>query len=239
MAGQRFLNAIRRRPGLPGHVIAEIKRTTGQGEDLLGAQLISTLVNTYRQNGASALSVVTGKWFGGTRDMIGQTRAYAKGMPVLRKDFLCSPRAIDETADLGADAALITAKLVPQARLAGLIEYTLARGVTPFVEFASALELQAIPDGLPIILAVNNADIETREVYGAGLKRSHALYDLARKKRPGAVVSASQITHAAEASDLLDQGFDALLIGTALMRRPALLSEIIDVQLTRIGGILT
>lgn len=221
-----FLEAIKRGTNKPGSVIAELKCQSAYGDDLFAGRAVSQILDQYHAGGATALSVVTGSWFGGTRDLLVETVAKAKGLPVLRKDFLCSPRAIQETADLGASAVLVTCKLVPEKRLPALLEMALTRGVTPFVEIANDKELAHIPDDLPIILAVNNADIETKERTGAGTKRSHALYAAARAKRPGAVVSASQISDAATARSIFLQGFDAVLMGTALLRQPSLLQQI-------------
>lgn len=219
-----FLDALRACG--PGAVIAEIKRTDPEGNDLTGGRAPGTIARDYVRGGAACLSVVTGRWFGGSPALLAEVAQKAQGLPILRKDFLVSRAALAETRDLGAAAALITVALVGPGRTAALIEAALALGLTPFVEIANAAEAREIPSDLPLAIAVNNSDIATRERAGTGPARSLALFEAVAARRPAATVAASRITDARTAAALVAAGFDALLIGSALMRRPALLGEI-------------
>ena len=46
-------------------LIMEVKRRTGEGEELMGERTIPELVAEYTAAGAPCISVVTGRWFGG------------------------------------------------------------------------------------------------------------------------------------------------------------------------------
>ena len=227
MSGAGFIARLTDpRPDAGAPVIAEIKLTDADGRDLACGRAPEAIAAGYLQGGARCLSVVTGRWFGGSPSLLARIAQAAPGMPILRKDFITSERALSESAALGASAVLLTARLLPGARLARLAEAALAAGLAPFIEIASEAELAWVPADLPGVLAVNNSDIDQRERSGAGPGRSHALLTAAAARRPAALVSASRIADPTEAAALIAAGFDALLIGTALMRDPSLLPRI-------------
>jgi len=226
MKKYEFLEAIKKYDQITVPVIAEIKLRSGNGCDLLQSRSPENLARQYRKAGAQALSVVTGSWFGGNLDLLKRIVGCDTGLPVLRKDFICSRRTLDETREYGASAVLLTCKLLKSVQLNRLIEHALDVGLTPLVEVASKDELAELPEGYPIILASNNADIESREVVGPGISRSWGLFRTMAAKKPSALVSAGKIYDAQTAADLLSQGFDALLMGTALMRDSKMLNDI-------------
>ena len=206
-------------------VIAEVKLRDPDGSDLAAGRAPEAIAQDYDTRGAAALSVVTGRWFGGTPDLLRRVAEAAPQRAILRKDFITSEPALDQSRALGCHAVLLTAA-ISSLRLPRLIEAALARGLTPFVEIATEAETLLVPRDLPCVIAVNNADIATREREGTGPGRSLALLEAVTDRRPALRVAASRIETAKTAQDLLHAGFDALLIGTALMRRPALLTDI-------------
>lgn len=207
-------------------VIAEIKRTDPAGRDLTAGRAPVEIAADYARRGARCLSVVTGRWFGGTTALLADVAQQAPGLPILRKDFITTERALAESRALGASAVLLTARLLPGARLARMVEAAHAAGLAPFIEIAAEADLAQVPADMPGILAVNNSDIATREVEGEGAARSLRLLRACAALRPAALVSASRIADADDAAALIAAGFDALLIGTALMRDPDLLTRI-------------
>lgn len=218
-----FLTALHDPARIP--VIAEVKLCDPDGRDLTGGRAPEAIARDYARRGAAALSVVTGRWFGGTADLARRIAAADTGLPILRKDFLTSVAALDESRVLGVQAVLLTAALSKQ-RLPALIEAALIRGLTPFVEITTEAEAALVPAELPCVIAVNNADIATCEREGPGPARALALAAAVAARRPAACVAASRIHDAATARALLEAGFDALLIGTAAMHDPALIDAI-------------
>ncbi|MFV0386834.1 hypothetical protein [Paracoccus sp. (in: a-proteobacteria)] len=220
-----FLDALTRPGRSP--VIAEIKCRDPKGADLTGGRDPADIARAYLGQGAAALSVVTGRWFGGNAALLaGIAQVVAGRLPILRKDFLISDAALRETRDLGADAALITVALMRPGQTARLTRTALRLGLTPFIEVATEAETHEIPRDLPVVIAVNNSDIATRERAGTGPARSLALVQAIADRRPAATVAASRIADVRTAMSLLGAGFDALLIGTALMRDLTLLEGI-------------
>ncbi|MFD0399418.1 indole-3-glycerol-phosphate synthase [Kitasatospora sp. NPDC127121] len=231
MSAPRFLDALlaARRP-----LIMEVKLRDPHGTDLLGPRTVTDLVTRYEQAGAPCLSVVTGRWFGGTPRLLREVTA-ATDLPVLQKDFLTRPAQLEAAAALGASAVLLTAALLPATSLHRLVTTALALGLTPFVEITGEHELAHLPQPEHCVIAVNNKDIRTRERDRGDLGRSLRLLPALHATGTRAPVSASAITEPADAARLLDAGYAGLLIGTALMRQSDLTGWLTDLDTARAG----
>lgn len=198
-------------------VIMEVKRRSADGDDLLGARSVAEVVADYEAAGAPCLSVVTGRWFGGTADLLREV-VRLTGRPVLQKDFVTTRAKVDAACELGASAVLLTAALLTRSALHTLVDHSVTLGLTPFVEVASAAEAEMVPPADHCVVAVNNKDIATREREAGDVGRSTALLDAVRRTGTRCPVSASGIDRPDVGARLLDAGFAGLLVGTGLLR---------------------
>lgn len=198
-------------------VIMELKARTSSGADLFRGRSPAELVAQYEAAGAPCLSVVTGRWFGGTADLLREVTELTC-LPVLQKDFLTNTRQLHAARDLGASAVLLTVALLPAAALTKLVDVSLSLGLTPFVEVVSAAEIAAVPRGDECVVAVNNKDISDRERGAAHIERSIQLLSAVLQTGTRCPVSASGIDRADAAAGILDAGYAGLLIGTGLLR---------------------
>jgi indole-3-glycerol phosphate synthase len=212
----RFIDALL---GAASPVIMEVKRSDGNDADLLRGRTPAVMVAEYERVGAPCLSVVTGSWFRGDDELL-RSVAACTDRPVLQKDFITGSSQIVAARELGAAAVLLTAELLPATLLRRLTETCLRRGLTPFVEVATSDQLEAVVHGEECVVAVNNKDICRRERGAADLDRSLSLLADARATGARCVASASGITTPQAGARLLDAGFDALLVGTALLLAP-------------------
>jgi indole-3-glycerol phosphate synthase len=118
------------------------------------------------------------------------------------------------TATTPASAVLVIVRLFQTDReLKRVLEACSNFGLEPVVEAFDAQDLYRAQDlGAPII-QINNRDLATLDI---DLNRSH---DLIEKKQDQEIwISASGITTPKTGQELFRAGFDALLIGTALMQ---------------------
>src|SRR5689334_8193907 len=143
-------------------IIMEVKRSDGEGAELMGERTIEEIVGQYVAAGAPCISVVTGRWFGGNDDMLREV-ASLTDLPLLKKDFITRERQLADAREMGASAVLLTAKILPQATLPKLIELTLGQGLTPFVEVVDEEELGRVTHAEDCVVAINNKDIQTQE----------------------------------------------------------------------------
>lgn len=198
-------------------VIMEVKLQDAHGTSLLGDRSLAAIVADYEAVGAPCLSVVTGRWFGGTCHLLREVSRHT-GLPILQKDFITKESQLADAREWGASAVLLTAQLLPKPALGHLIESCLQLGLTPFVEVVSEAEAEAVVRGEDCVVAVNNKDIRRRERGAADVSRSTSLLPTILRSGTLCPVSASGIDHPETAARLVNAGFAGLLIGTALLR---------------------
>jgi indole-3-glycerol phosphate synthase len=162
----------------------------------------------YARSGASAISVLTeATYFKG--DLAFLDPMARTGLPLLRKDFITDPLQVAMTAATPASAILVIVRLFQTDReLQKVLEACRDYGLEPVVEAFDAQDLHRAQD----MGASINRDLATLDI---DLNRSH---DLIEKKQDQEIwISASGITTPKTGQKLFRAGFDALLIGTALM----------------------
>ncbi|MFJ8888513.1 indole-3-glycerol-phosphate synthase [Streptomyces sp. NPDC102402] len=219
----------------PRPMIMEVKCQDADGRELLGGRTVAEIVAGYEAAGAPCVSVVTGRWFGGTERLLAEV-ASLTSLPLLRKDFVTNRGQLRRSRELGASAVLLTARLLAAGTLERLTGQALELGLTPFVEVAGAAEAAAVRYGEDCVVAVNNKDIATGERGAGDLARSPALLPAVRGTGTRCAVSASGIDGPRTAAGLLGAGFDGLLIGTGLLTAGSLTEWVADFDRARVGG---
>jgi indole-3-glycerol phosphate synthase len=208
-----FTDALRRSEHLA--VIAELKRRSPSKGDLAPDLDPAATATTYAAGGAAALSVLTDRvFFGGSVDDLRQARAAAPSTPVLRKDFTIDVDQVYETRAIGADAILLIVVAVPDdAVLRDLHDLARDLGLAALVEAHDATELDRALDLGPEIVGVNARNLATFDEDLA------AVAQLAATIPPDVVaVAESAIRSPADAAEMARVGFDAVLVGEALVR---------------------
>lgn len=197
-------------------VIAEIKPSSPGAGELLGQRSIPDIVKDYVNGGAACISVVTGRWFGGNLDLLALV-AQQTSLPLLRKDLIVNLDQIKKSIDYGANAVLLTKKVLQKSHLEKMIDLCISLNVTSFIEVASAEEIDSLPINPGVIIGIANRDIAQKEMDVDSGLQSVALINSAKHKA-GAIISASGIRNQHEANMLFDAGFDGLLVGTSLLQ---------------------
>src|SRR6201993_2897829 len=183
------------------------------------------LATSFEAAGAAALSVLTeGEFFRGSLKNLRDARKSIQ-LPVLRKDFIFDPWQVWETRANDADSFLLIVATLRQQQLIELIALGRELGMEPVVEVHASEELgRAIAAGAKII-GVNNRNLRTLDV------RVETSFKLIEQIPDDCIaISESGIRTSAELARLRAAGFDAFLIGTALMLSPdpaAALSELL------------
>jgi indole-3-glycerol phosphate synthase len=193
--------------------IAEIKRRSPSKGDLDPDLQPELVAKEYVAGGAACLSVLTDSdFFGGAAADLAAARQ-ASGLPVLRKDFTVQEADVVDARLMGADAVLLI--------VAGLEDELLRRcaaladelGLAALVEVHDAQELErALAMGSRLV-GVNQRDLRTFQV---DHERACAL----ATDIPADVlaVAESGIRDAHDARQLAESGYDAILVGEALVR---------------------
>jgi len=201
-----FERALREGP-LP--VIAEFKRASPSlGPFAAGADVAERL-GAYARGGAACFSVLAEPEFfkGAPGDY---PVALALGVPVLYKGFVCTRTHLDEAAALGAQAVLLIARVLGD-ELPAYATAARVRGLEPLVEIHALAEIPAVQAAQARLVGWNVRNLADFSVGAAD-------YDSLRAAFPAAVlIRESGLRTPEDARAALAQGFDALLIGEALM----------------------
>jgi indole-3-glycerol phosphate synthase len=196
-------------------VVAEFKaRSPSAGEILAGADgRLETFALHYRRGHAAAISVVIeSDHFGGRSEWIPRAKGIS-GLPVLMKDFVLAERQLDFALSLGADAVLLIVRALTDAELAALREGARDRGLATVVEAHGAAEIARAAAVKPDVLGVNARDLATFRTDLSALEAAAGLIPAAPVK-----LAESGIRSRADVERLAKAGFEAFLVGEALLR---------------------
>ena len=210
----RDVRSIFARPGL--HLIAELKRSSPSagiiataGDDLVAR------ARAYEAGGAAAISVLCEPhWFSGS---VADLRAVADAVaiPVLAKEFVVDRRQLALLRGAGADLVLLLAVLLPGRRLRAFVAEALDLGLEPLVEAHDERELEAALATDARVIGINNRDLRTLDVDPERASRLRALVPDDRL-----AVAESGVRSPATIATWRANGYDAALVGEALMRAP-------------------
>ncbi len=196
-------------------VIAEIKRRSPSNGALAPIPDPIALAKTYLAGGANALSILTEEMFfdGKLDDLISvATALQQQTIPILRKDFIIDEIQIAESIVAGADAILcVIAALGEKAKI--ILARARALGIAVLVEVIDREELTMALDYGAEIIGVNNRNLKT---FVVDTQRALELVDAI--PAPIIKVAASGIHDPLIAQEYYRAGFDAVLIGEALVK---------------------
>ncbi len=207
-----FVQALRAAPDLG--VIAEIKRRSPSKGDLNLGLDPAELSSAYAAGGASCCSVLTDEqYFGGSVADLAAVRA-AVDVPILRKDFTVSAHDVLDARLMGADCVLLIVAALDDRELADFHALALEVGLDALIEVhddAEAERAMAIQGAT--LIGVNQRDLMTFEVDTARAARVAASLprDMVR-------VAESGIGGPDDIPDLVDAGFNAVLVGESLVK---------------------
>jgi indole-3-glycerol phosphate synthase len=208
-----FAGALRRADGRVA-LIGELKRRSPSKGDLAPDLDPGPSAKAYEAGGAAALSVLTDlHYFGGTVADL-QAAHDATTLPCLRKDFTIDEVQVYESRAIGADAILlIVAALPDDGHLADLHALARELGLDVLVEAHDAHELERAHAAGAQVVGINSRDLTTfAEDLGVAT-------DLSSLVPPAVVaVAESAIRTADDAQRVAAAGFDAILVGEALVR---------------------
>lgn len=213
---KRDFAAALQRPGLS--VIAEIKRASPSA-GFIGDVDPSGWGVRYESEGAACLSVLTEPdRFKGSLEDLDAARGQV-AIPVLRKDFTVDEAQVLE-AGTRADAVLLIAALFDAAPLARYVSLAVELGVTPLVEVHDEREVDLALESGARVVGVNNRNLHDFTVDLATTER------LAGRLAGATLVAESGVKTPGDARRLRDAGADAVLVGEAAMRDPALIAKL-------------
>jgi indole-3-glycerol phosphate synthase len=195
-------------------LIGELKRRSPSKGLLAPGLEPGPIAKAYEAGGAGALSVLTDlPYFGGTVDDLHAARE-ATSLPVLRKDFTIDEIQIYEARAIGADAILlIVAALPDDSLLADLHALATELGLGVLVETHDEAEVARAVNAGAHVVGVNSRNLGT---FAEDLSIAERLSSLL--PADAIAVAESAVRSADDARRMAAAGFDAVLVGEALVR---------------------
>jgi len=174
------------------------------------------LAQEIERAGAPAISVVTEpEDFGGSMDMLEKIAGSVK-LPVLRKDFIKTKEAIDESISYGASAVLLMCSVMSEDEMRMCYYHCLEVGIEPLVETHTKQELEFSVALGAELMGINNRDILQLEKDGGNVSTTLGLIE--GKPENTFLISESGILTPADVRLAVKSGADAVLVGTAIWK---------------------
>jgi indole-3-glycerol phosphate synthase len=200
-----------------GHaaVIAEIKKASPSQGVIRPEFDCAAIARSYRDGGATCLSVLTDLDFFQGRDEYLREAKQESGLPVLRKDFIIDPWQAFESRALGADCILLIIAALTDNLLRECRDAAREAGLDILVEVHDREELErALVLRTPLI-GINNRDLRTFDT-----RLETTLDLLVDIPADSLVVTESGIHSRADVELMRSRNVHAFLVGEACMRAP-------------------
>lgn len=201
-------------------IIAEIKKCSPSAGALNLNVDVAKQAKWYELGGATCLSVLTeSSHFQGSADDLRRVKQ-ATNLPILRKDFITTPQEIEASLTMGAKAILLIVADLKFSQLKSLQGLAIDLGLDAVVEVRNKEEFELAMKAGAYMIAINQrSQPKAQEFslnYDLALKMSRLFADYPHLT----TIAASGIgTKEGTSIKALSQaGYDAVLIGEALMR---------------------
>lgn len=194
-------------------IIAELKKASPSAGLLCEDYNPVLTAREYELSGAVGISVLTEPrhFLGSDEDL--QEVCNAVKLPVLRKDFICDPYQVYESAVLGADVILLIAAALDFHLLHELYSLALSIGLETIIEVHTVEELERVLPLAKGIIGVNSRNLRTLETDLSVAK------ELAVSIPPDRIaIAESGIKCRKDIDELQSLGYNGFLVGESLMR---------------------
>lgn len=204
-------------------LIAEVKKASPSRGLLCPDFDPVVLAQTYADNGAAAISVLTDPRFQGEPEHIVQIKSSGASQraPVLRKDFIFDPYQVYEARSVGADAILLIVAILEPGQLKELLVLSMSLWMQCLVEVHDQGELETALEAGAEIIGINNRDLRT---FKTDLAVTEAIAPLVPRGK--IIVSESGINSKDDMTRLGSLGVNAALVGEALVTAPDVATKV-------------
>lgn len=205
---------LRRAPGGPLRVIAEIKRRSPSAGALSTRLSVGERARAYQRAGASAISVLCDPtFFDGRFEHLLEARSFCS-LPLLCKDFILDEVQLDAARAFGASLVLLIVRCLPASRVVELVGGARDRGLEPLVEVTTEEEAVIAVDAGARWVGVNARDLDTLAMDSGRTERVlRGLPDSVTR------IHLSGLARPEDVAKVARSPADAALIGEALMRQ--------------------
>ena len=210
-------------------VIAECKKASPSLGDINTEVDLVAQAKSYEKAGAAMISVLTDPvFFKGDIEYLREISS-SVSIPTLNKDFIIDKKQIDRAVNAGATVILLIVACFENddEKLRELYDYATSKGLEVLVETHNEPELDRAHALGAKIIGVNNRNLKTFEV---SLQNS---LDLVPYFKPENIYISESGIFGADEAELVADGFNGILVGTALMQSDNVLSALTELKVER------
>ncbi|MCL2112741.1 MAG: indole-3-glycerol phosphate synthase TrpC [Streptococcaceae bacterium] len=210
-------------------VIAECKKASPSLGDINTEVDLVAQAKSYEKAGAAMISVLTDPvFFKGDIEYLREISS-SVSIPTLNKDFIIDKKQIDRAVNAGATVILLIVACFENddEKLCELYDYATSKGLEVLVETHNKPELDRAHALGAKIIGVNNRNLKTFEV---SLQNS---LDLVSFFKPENIYISESGIFGADEAELVADGFNGILVGTALMQSDNVLSVLTELKVKR------
>lgn len=202
-------------------LIAEVKKASPSKGILIENFDPLALAQTYAENGASAISVLTDENFFQGKLTYLKEISKTVDIPTLRKDFIIDPYQVYEARMAGASAVLLIVAALDDSQLADLHSLINELGMSGLVEVHNEEELERAMMVEAPLIGVNNRDLKTFDVDLSTTERlAHLMPDTVT------LVAESGIKSGADVVRMGAMGAHAVLVGEGIVTAENIVSAV-------------
>ncbi len=197
-------------------VIAEVKRRSPSKGWINPGMSAVDQGTAYASGGAAAISVLTeAHHFGGSvADLVAVRDAIA--LPVLKKDFHVDPIQLLEAKAVGASAALLIVRALPQDQLTELVRVAGDLRLEVLLEVRDAEELRRAVDAASGNSAVTSIGVNNRNLETLVIDAGRAEELMANVPARFVAIAESGVSARADVERVANARADAVLVGSAV-----------------------
>jgi indole-3-glycerol phosphate synthase len=222
-------------------LIAEIKRRSPSGGEMRPENVERAPVVYAKSPVVKCVSVLTNSTdFGMSVEELVKMKAEIP-KPILRKDFILEEYQVYEARAFGADALLLMANVLNRESMRRLFELSRELGMDVLFEAHTKEEIEAIPQGAKLY-GINSrkfkASTQTFEksTKGSDFTVELETFSLINYLAKGAIKIAESGVGPSQLPDVINIGYDAVLVGTSLLKAEDGIEEMLKRFETSIAG---
>jgi len=222
-------------------LIAEIKRRSPSGGEMRPENVERAPAVYAKSPVVKCVSVLTNSTdFGMSVEELVKMKAEIP-KPILRKDFILEEYQVYESRAFGADALLLMANMLNRGSIRRLFELSRELGMDVLFEAHTKEEIEAIPHGAKLY-GINSrkfkASAQTFEksTKGSDFTVELETFSLINYLPKGAIKIAESGVSPAQLPEVINIGYDAVLVGTSLLKAEDGIEEMLQRFETAIAG---
>ncbi|HEY3606529.1 MAG TPA: hypothetical protein VGL06_03475 [Pseudonocardiaceae bacterium] len=204
------------RRGRQPAVLADVKARSPRDGDLLDLDRLDAYLDALVAAGVAALTTPTDPvYFAGGVELAARIRARTE-LPLMRKEFFCTPRQLDESVAVGFDAVQLSVNTTPAGQLERLRDHAERLGLEVLFGVHTRWHLDTALALDPVAVAVNNRNIVALEMDPGTVRITELL--MPDVPPDVFVLSESAFFTADDVARAAAAGAEGVLVGTALAK---------------------